>query len=735
MNLMESPLPLLIAGLLVAILAALALWSWRRLARTTSLETGVSATAAASRTPGARLVGDNEDTDKGSIRSGASAPKMLGGIRATGRGGGPEATGAPRQPPTEGDAPEEHTERPESGIAVSRPSQPCTAEDTADGTAPAIPVDGDDGKDSTEPEPPSASGDDSLTQTPDDDAPPEPDGGIKLPANAGPDQQNTSPSQDSPNTAYGPANEGAAAVDATSNPVEDSLINDPLDADQLEPASGTDAEVNVPEPTIPPSDAPEETRPASPVDSESQSDPAPILEPGTELPGSSTRARPKRPTGHRDRRGSRRTPPTATAPAEAVRAAPAPAARPPAEAKLRLSLHPIRRTARLSVVMTRPDGFPERVTVQAAVEHIVDAYDEQRYDDLDLPWTDELLGSELHLASADGFQWLRSARQVHIFSEDPNEPGLISVSAVRPNVAHTLVCRSNDAEAIHSVVALAGSPNLQTHEHWQGIPHGWVVLSGYTPVHAALALLPPSLRPLDPGAGLEIGFEGGLAIRPRVYAARHPPQISINPAPGSASVTIGGEPATLSTDGTWVAPGWDAPGQHMVDIVPGPSASYEIAADPWMAGGWDFWDAHPGRFGNAVRGPWARAEICGAQIRGPAGETVFAAEAQPTLIALGAKRGATPLQRRSDVSVSVDFMAEPPAFLLSATGQRRTQGRVIWLGLAPASQASRRHDPEWVVAVRAAASRRLPLERSDALGEEAWRKAKERARRLRRRRA
>jgi hypothetical protein len=270
--------------------------------------------------------------------------------------------------------------------------------------------------------------------------------------------------------------------------------------------------------------------------------------------------------------------------------------------------------------------------------------------------------------------------------------------------------------------------------HWQGIPNGWIVLSGYAPAHAASPPLPLGLRPLDPGEGLEIAFEGGLEIRPRVYASGHPPRIVIRPAPGKAAVTVGGEPAILSDDGSWVAPGWDGPGQHIVDIVPGPSLSYEIAADPWAANDWTFWNAHPERFDANVRGSWACAEVCGAQVRGPAGEFVFAAEAQTTLVALGAKWGATLLQRRDEVSVSVGLMAEPPTFLLSASGPRRTQGRVLWLGLAPAPPPSRRTDVEWASAVRTAASRRLPLERADAFGEDAWRKAKDRARRLRRQR-
>ena len=323
------------------------------------------------------------------------------------------------------------------------------------------------------------------------------------------------------------------------------------------------------------------------------------------------------------------------------------------------------------------------------------------------------------------------SRQPAVHRDRRGKRRTLATSGARAGIAHALVCRSGDAEAVRLAVAATGSPELQTHEHWQGIPDGWLVLSGYTPVHAAAPPLPTGFRTMDPGEGLEISFDGGLAVRGRVYAAGHPPRIIITPAPGAASVTIGGMPAELSSDGAWTAPGWDRPGQHMVDIVPGPSVSYEIAADPWLCGGWDFWDAHSQRFGNGAGEPWARARICGALIRGPVDETVFAAETRPTLVALGARAGATPLRRRADATVSVGLMAEPPAFLLSATGSRRTQGRVVWLGLTPAKNPSRRHDAAWVAIVRSAAARRLPLVQADAPGEDAWRKAKERARRLR----
>lgn len=446
-------------------------------------------------------------------------------------------------------------------------------------------------------------------------------------------------------------------------------------------------------------------------------------------PRASQPLRPRQPAVHRDRRGRRRAVRLANETAGRPSAA---AARAPAEAKLRLSLHSIRRTAVLSVVLSRPEGFPERVTLMTDSQPAIRAYDAQRYDDLDLPWTGEFLAGELRIDSAEGFRWLRSTRQVHIFAEDPSEPGLISVGAARAGAVHAVICRAEDAAAVCAAAASAGSPPLTTHEHWRGIPEGWAILSDYRPLHAVSLPLPPGLRPLDPGAATEIAFLGGLAVRPKVFAEGHPPRIEIRALPEGASVMIDGQPAAPAAGGGWEAPGWDVPGRHMVDIVPGPSLAYEIAADPAAAQGWPFWNAHAGRFGEQAASPWALAEICGASVRGPAGQTVLAAETQPVLIALGLRAGAVALQRRGGAPASIAFASEPPAFLLAASGLRRSQGRIIWLGLAEALAGSRTADPGWADAVRMAAARRLPLVGADPAGEQAWRRAKERARRLRR---
>lgn len=433
---------------------------------------------------------------------------------------------------------------------------------------------------------------------------------------------------------------------------------------------------------------------------------------------------------HRDRRGERRAQSGGNGSRTEL---PSGADRPPGEARLRLLLHPVRRTAALSLVLLRPEGFPERVTL-ALNDPVTNAYDTERYDDVDLQWTDELLASEIRIASAEGFQWLRSQRQLHIFVGDPSGPGLISVGAARAGVSHTLICRSGDVSAIRATAEALGSPELSSHELWRGIPEGWEVLSGYAPRNSAPQALPTGLRPLDPGASIEIALESSCELRARTFAEGHPPRIEIRFLPEHASVTIDGLAATRDATGQFEAVGWDAPGKHLIDVVPGPSLTYEIIGDP-ASQGWSMWDAQPMRFGGDTASPWARAEICGAAIRGPSGEMVLAAETKPVLVALGARNGIAVLRDRSDLAVSVALVNEPPSFLLSATGQRRNQGEVKWLGHLGVAAGSRSVDSAWATAIRLAAGRRLPLQGADSQGERAWRKAKQRARRLRRPRA
>lgn len=445
-----------------------------------------------------------------------------------------------------------------------------------------------------------------------------------------------------------------------------------------------------------------------------------------------TRQRRSNSAQHRDRRGQRRALAPQAAPTPERAAAAEAALRTPAEAKLRLMLHPIRRTATLSAVLARPAGYPGRITLLLGEGAEVGAYSEDRYDDVDIEWTADLLSAELRLDCEEGYQWLRSGRRIHIFGEVADEPGIMSVGSAGLLSPSTIVCRSEDAAAVQAAAQACGSPTLVSHDHWSGIPDGWMVLSGYRPAHAAPSGLAPGLTVLDPGVGSEIRFSEGLRIRSASFAEGGPPRIEIAPFPAGATVTIDGRPAELGGDGAWTADGWDGPGDHLVDVVPGPSAAYRIIEDPWIRDGWEAWDAHPERFGASPHSPWAVAQVCGAAVSGPGGEYVVAADAMLSVVCLGLRRGAVALRGRPDAPVAVGLLGEPPAFLISASGQRRRQGRIAWLSPLPAASGTRTIDPQWVAEVRSASARRLPLDGGGAPAEDAWRKARERARRHKR---
>jgi hypothetical protein len=313
---------------------------------------------------------------------------------------------------------------------------------------------------------------------------------------------------------------------------------------------------------------------------------------------------------------------------------------------------------------------------------------------------------------------------------------LVSVSSARRDVDHDLICRLVDEEAIRTIADLAGSPTLRRLEHWQGIAEGWCVLRGYRPVRAVGTIAEVDLRPLDPGFDLSIELTGGVALRLNVFAQGHPPVIELPPLPDGVSVTIDTLPARIGSSGGWEADGWDQPGPHLVDVVPGPSRAYEIAADPADGEGWTLWDAHNGRFNDT--GPWARAWICGAAVMGPGKETLVVHEARPALIALGARGGYAALRRRPDADVAMALASFAPAFLFVSSGPRRNQGEVIWLGFGSISPENLHAVGDlalWVNTVRHAASRRLPLRFATGTnGKEAWLSATRRARNLKRKR-
>lgn len=434
-------------------------------------------------------------------------------------------------------------------------------------------------------------------------------------------------------------------------------------------------------------------------------------------------ARPHRAV-HRDRRGARRSAPgQADAPST-----PTLHEFRQAEAKIRLALDPIRRSARLSLVLSRPAGFPDTVCVDLGGPQVIGAYDETRYDDLDLDWTAELLADELRFSDpGHRVQWIRSARAIHLFGQ--SELDFISVPAARASVQHAVVCRDTDAASVTAAAARAGSPLLTSVAGWSGIPPGWTVFPGYSPSRQISPIDDPRLRSLDIGSAVEIHLRGGLRIRAEHFAEGKPPSIFVEPLPSDCQVTIDGQPAFQAEDSAWAAPNSEHPGRHLVDVIGGPSLTYTVEPDPGATREWTIPGEALRPFGAPPPVPVA---LIGAHANPLSRSAVVATEPSGSVVAIGSRAGVYPLGSRPDVPAAVAAVPFEAAFAIVSWGPRRHQGRILYLGSPGPGRMGRRPDMNWVSAVVSAAARRLDVIPADDAAKRAWRSAVIAARRARR---
>lgn len=400
-----------------------------------------------------------------------------------------------------------------------------------------------------------------------------------------------------------------------------------------------------------------------------------------------------------------------------------------ADAKLRLMVDSVRKRVALAAILQKPDGFPDEVRIG---ETGVPKFDDSRYDDFDLDWTSSLLDGEIRLADETRkFEWIRSARPYHLFAATPGEPDLISISAAPLGRPCTIVCRERHAAEIEATAAEAGSPALVRLSGFQDLPSGWTVLQGYAPVRA-LASLPEWLKPLDPGSETAITLDGGFEIRSTVYAEGEPPLIRIDGMAANCQVFIDGSLAEMQDDRSWSAPGWDRPGPHLIDIVPGKSLTYHVMPDPALRDGWERWAANTS-LASAIAGT---AAVCGAMIFAPDGRTVLATEPASSVTALGARHEIKLLAVRQDAPAALAALPFEPLFAVLSSGGRREDSRILVLDF-PAAESSRQPlklDGRWASKVRDMAARRVPVRPETPAANAAWRSATREARRWKRNR-
>ncbi|MBR0793044.1 hypothetical protein JQ631_28560 [Bradyrhizobium manausense] len=529
-----------------------------------------------------------------------------------------------------------------------------------------------------------------------------------------------------PETQASTGNEAAApevtgAIEADLPTADDRLATTPLDplphaADDT-PATSPDETQQFAERESASAEGPaRQTEKAGAVEAEAQVE----SDDGTPTPA------PSRPQAvFRDRRGSQR--PAAQKDTDEPRRERRTARVRQTDARLRLIVDPIRKRVALAVVPLKPEGFPEEANIEGSS---VLACGDTRYDDIDLQWTNGLLDCEFRLKDEmQQLEWIRGARRFHLFTALSGEPDLMSISAAPLAGNCVIVCRERDVEAITTTAAQTGSPGLVQLANYEGIPSEWVVLEGYSPVQA-LSDPPEWLKPLDPGASIDITFSDGIEIRSATYAEGGAPLIRISGMPENCQVFIDDAQAEKQNDESWIAPGWDTPGQHRVIVIPGSSRSYNILSDPALGGGWEPWIAHDA-LSPIVAGS---AGVCGAMVYCPDGRTVLATQPASSVTALGSQHEIQSLARRKDAPAALAVLSFDPLFAVLSSGGRRGNNTILALDSPGASitHKPRKRDDRWVATIRDMAARRVPIRPETAAAKAAWRSITKEARRWRR---
>ncbi len=409
---------------------------------------------------------------------------------------------------------------------------------------------------------------------------------------------------------------------------------------------------------------------------------------------------------YKDRRGAKRQ---AAKPTGAPNRTRTPVATKRAELRLRLVVDAVLHGVELSAVLARGPDFPERVRTGFGNPVELLALD-GRFDDLPINWTPSLLRSELRLADEQrAVEWVRGARDIHLFAEESGESDLMSVPAALLGRMHAIVCPTDCVPDILAIAVATQSPAPRILDGWTGIPDGWTVVDGYRPQAPAEPRPEGRLQTLDPGTNFEIAFEGGLLIRSRTWAAGRPPIIRISALPPNGAVYIDNNPGSVSEDGICTAQNWDQPGTHLVDVVPGNSASYAIAPDPAYAGGWESTAGFEVELGS----------ICGAQVVSPNGDAVVAYPVAGLVVALGKRSRAKTLEIRSGLHAAIGALHFKPEFLIVSWGRRRAQGEIIWLA-SSGTEPPGPPDAAWASAVRNAAARNLAIRPASEEARKAW---------------
>jgi hypothetical protein len=271
------------------------------------------------------------------------------------------------------------------------------------------------------------------------------------------------------------------------------------------------------------------------------------------------------------------------------------------------------------LLMERPPNSPEKLGVTLERCH---AELQAHGDD----WYETPRPTDIGTLLADGFtirsrskvnqpvRWALSAgRPFYILAPQQGLRGFVSIARLRLGCPQVVICLPEWHDRVYGALAEACSSVIESAPNTQGVPDGWTFFTPITPCWP----VPPKqgedlLNLLRPLPDIEIILDGGLWLRASVWLAAYPPIIRLTgELPEGRELLVDNVVATQGADHAFTAPGYDAPGTHVV-WCDGRSVTYTIANPPaeWLP-----WDSHPR----------CRGSVCGAiaQIKNGDGERLF----------------------------------------------------------------------------------------------------------------
>lgn len=247
---------------------------------------------------------------------------------------------------------------------------------------------------------------------------------------------------------------------------------------------------------------------------------------------------------------------------------------------------------RASLLPKRPSILPETIRV-SGTGGLVDlvALEDNWYQDIE---TDDL-GRQLRsgirwIHEATGQEWVLSGREIFVLAAGATHRGFVSTARLTIGREQAIACTTSILPKVEQTLREAECKGWTLRGEDDGVPNGWVVLHPVVPLRSVpLTDDVDILNVVRPLPEIQINLEGGIRLRYNEWLAGHPPSIHMYGDPEHTErVVIDGHEAELTAKGCYIAPNWDADGNHRV-WCGGATTTYSLVRSQYNC---EAWPAH-----------------------------------------------------------------------------------------------------------------------------------------------